>query len=220
MSIHFHPLLHFLFVTRISLNTYYRTGAMNAVSQGKEWDSERKEWIIYNLKEEAEVILPMTPEEYLEKVIYGGDKKSEATEDDVTSEGKDGGGAGSASGAANAGHVNPNRKVTDDEFYRVLDVGTNATTAEIKKAYYIKAKQNHPDRHRDDPEAHQKFQKIGEAYQVLSDEQLRANYDNRGKDGIEGAPKMDSAAMFAMIFGSEKFEPIVGELQLAAEMQV
>ena len=193
---------------------------MNAVSQGKEWDSERKEWIIYNLKEEAEVILPMTPEEYLEKVIYGGDKKTDGTEEDVTSEGKDGGNGGNASGTANAGHVNPNRKVTDDEFYRVLDVSTNATTAEIKKAYYIKAKQNHPDRHRDDPEAHQKFQKIGEAYQVLSDEQLRANYDNRGKDGIEGAPKMDSAAMFAMIFGSEKFEPIVGELQLAAEMQV
>ena len=193
---------------------------MNAVSQGKEWDSERKEWIIYNLKEEAEVILPMTPEEYLEKVIYGGDKKTDGTEEDVTSEGKDGGNGGNASGTANAGHVNPNRKVTDDEFYRVLDVSTNATTAEIKKAYYIKAKQNHPDRHRDDPEAHQKFQKIGEAYQVLSDEQLRANYDNRGKDGIEGAPKMDSAAMFAMIFGSEKFEPLVGELQLAAEMQV
>ena len=165
----------------------------------------------------------MTPEEYLEKVIYGGDKKTDGIEEDVTSEGKDGGGGGggtASAAAANAGHVNPNRKVTDDEYYRVLDVHTNATTAEIKKAYYLKARLSHPDRNPGDPEAHQKFQKIGEAYQVLSDEQLRANYDNRGKDGVEGAPKMDSAAMFAMIFGSEKFEPIVGELQLAAEMQV
>lgn len=49
----------------------------------------------------------------------------------------------------------------------------NATAAEIKKAYYLKAKLSHPDKHRDDPEAHVKFTKIGEAYQILSDEQLR-----------------------------------------------
>ena len=110
----------------------------------------------------------------------------------------------------------------------------NATAAEIKKAYYLKAKLNHPDKHRDDPEAHVKFTKIGEAYQILSDEQLRCaprlspsfhdprlarfNYDQRGKEGVEGAPQMDSAALFAMIFGSEKFEPLVGELQLASQM--
>ena len=53
----------------------------------------------------------------------------------------------------------------------------------------------------------------------MSDEKLRANYDNGGKTGVEGAPKMDSGAMFAMIFGSENFEPLVGELQLASQMQ-
>lgn len=82
----------------------------------------------------------------------------------------------------------------------------------------LQAKQNHPDKHRDDPDAHTKFTKIGEAYQVLSDEQLRFNYDERGKEGIEGAPKIDSASLFAMIFGSEKFEPLLGELQLASQM--
>ena len=46
--------------------------------------------------------------------------------------------------------------------------------------------------------------------QVLSDEKLRYNYDHGGKDGVEGAPKMDSGALYAMIFGSEKFEPLVG----------
>ena len=97
-------------------------------------------------------------------------------------------------------------------------VEPNATAAEIKKAYYLKAKLNHPDKHRDDPEAHVKFTKIGEAYQILSDEQLRYNYDQQGKEGVEGAPQMDSAALFAMIFGSEKFEPLVGELQLASQM--
>jgi curved DNA-binding protein CbpA len=47
--------------------------------------------------------------------------------------------------------------------------------------------------------------------QVLSDEKLRANYDMRGRDGVAGSPKMDSATLFAMIFGSEKFEPLVGK---------
>ena len=81
-----------------------------------------------------------------------------------------------------------------------------------------KAKENHPDRHPGDPQAQAKFQKIGEAYQVLSDATLREKYDSGGKDGVEGAPRMDSGAMFAMVFGSEKFDALVGELQLAAEM--
>jgi hypothetical protein len=55
---------------------------------------------------------------------------------------------------------------------------------------------------------------------VLSDERLRANYDNGGKDGVAEAPKVDPSTLFAMIFGSEKFEPLVGELQLASQMQV
>ena len=193
---------------------YHTPGAMSAAAAGKEWDSERKEWVIYNLKEEAETILPMTPETYLDTVIYGGKKGATdpSSEEDAATAGANGGGKGAAA-------PNPSRRVTDDEFYRVLGVSPHATTAEIKKAYYVKARQSHPDRHPNDPDAHQKFQKIGEAYQVLSDDQLRANYDNNGKDGVEGAPKMDSAAMFAMIFGSEKFEPLVGELQLAADMQ-
>jgi curved DNA-binding protein CbpA len=108
--------------------------------------------------------------------------------------------------------------VADTELYDVLGVDPAATSSEIKKAYYIKAKLNHPDKHRDDPDAHVKFTKVGEAYQILSDEQLRYNYDHKGREGVEGAPQMDSSALFAMIFGSEKFEPLVGELQLATQM--
>lgn len=111
------------------------------------------------------------------------------------------------------------REVVDAEYYNVLGVQPHASAAEIKKAYYRMAKENHPDRHQNASDAKARFQKIGEAYQVLSDERMRANYDAGGKEGVEGAPKMDSGALFAMIFGSEKFEPLVGELKLATEMQ-
>eukprot|EP00596_Hydrurales_sp_CCMP1899_P000062 CAMPEP_0119043032 /NCGR_PEP_ID=MMETSP1177-20130426/16361_1 /TAXON_ID=2985 /ORGANISM="Ochromonas sp, Strain CCMP1899" /LENGTH=618 /DNA_ID=CAMNT_0007010211 /DNA_START=212 /DNA_END=2068 /DNA_ORIENTATION=+ len=191
---------------QIGRGFYHTPGAMAAVSQGKEWDGERKEWIIYDLKQEADIMLNMTPEEYLHSLNKKGGKPMV-------------GDAGTEEIPKAATPPGPSRKVLDDEYYRVLGIPTNATTSEIKKAYYKKAKESHPDRHRDDPDANTKFQKVGEAYQVLSDEKLRLNYDNGGKEGVEGAPKMDPGALFAMIFGSEKFEPLVGELQLASQMQ-
>lgn len=53
----------------------------------------------------------------------------------------------------------------------------------------------------------------------MSDEKLRSNYDREGKSGVEGAPTVDAASMYAMIFGSEKFEPLIGELQISKQMQ-
>jgi DnaJ-class molecular chaperone len=70
----------------------------------------------------------------------------------------------------------PPALVTDLEYYNLLGVPPNASQSEIKKKYYLKAKECHPDKHPNDPEAAAKFQKIGEAYQVLSDEKLRARY--------------------------------------------
>ena len=52
----------------------------------------------------------------------------------------------------------PERVVQCMEYYDVLGVPSNATAAEIKKAYYLKAKQSHPDKHPGDPEAHARFQ--------------------------------------------------------------
>jgi curved DNA-binding protein CbpA len=84
----------------------------------------------------------------------------------------------------------------------------------------MKARDSHPDRNPGDADAHAKFQKIGSAYQVLSDEKLRANYDAGGKSHVEDAPKIDPSTMYAMIFGSEKFEPLIGELQIASQISM
>jgi curved DNA-binding protein CbpA len=62
-------------------------------------------------------------------------------------------------------------------YYDVLNINKNASQDEIKKAYYKLALQYHPDKNKD-KSAENKFKEIGEAYEVLSDENKRRNYDN------------------------------------------
>lgn len=108
--------------------------------------------------------------------------------------------------------------VKDMELYDVLGVTPDATPSMIKKAYYLKARKCHPDRNPDDPEATAKFQKLGEAYQVLSNEQTRAAYDAHGAEALgEGTfESVDPSQLFDMLFGSDQFEFLVGELSLAS----
>uniref|UniRef100_A0A2M4D0C9 DnaJ homolog l(2)tid, mitochondrial n=1 Tax=Anopheles darlingi TaxID=43151 RepID=A0A2M4D0C9_ANODA len=67
------------------------------------------------------------------------------------------------------------------DYYSTLGVTKNASPKEIKKAYYQLAKKYHPDTNKDDPDAGRKFQEVSEAYEVLSDETKRSEYDTYGQ---------------------------------------
>ena len=68
------------------------------------------------------------------------------------------------------------------DYYEVLGVSRNAPQKDIKKAYYQLAKKYHPDVNKDNPKAAKSFQEVSEAYEVLSDDQKRAQYDSAAKN--------------------------------------
>ena len=72
------------------------------------------------------------------------------------------------------------------DYYEVLGVAKGADDATIKKAYRTLAKKNHPDVNPGDKDAEERFKEINEAYQVLSNPQKRAQYDQFGHDGPQG----------------------------------
>ncbi len=75
------------------------------------------------------------------------------------------------------------------DLYQRLGLKRGASEAEIKKAYRSLAKQLHPDRNKDNPEAAKRFGEVTQAYDLLSDKDKRAQYD-RGEIDEEGNPKM------------------------------
>jgi len=75
------------------------------------------------------------------------------------------------------------------DLYAELGVARGASEAEIKKAYRKLAKELHPDKNKDNPKATERFAKVTQAYDILTDKDKRAQYD-RGEIDEEGNPKM------------------------------
>lgn len=94
------------------------------------------------------------------------------------------------------------------DYYEVLCVEKTASEVEIKKAYRRLAMKYHPDRNPDDTEAEAKFKEAKEAYEVLSDAQKRAAYDQFGHAGVEqgagmgGGPDGNFSDIFGDVFGN------------------
>lgn len=75
------------------------------------------------------------------------------------------------------------------------------------------------DKNPNDPSAHEKFQAIGEAYQVLSDTDLRKAYDKYGKDSAKPSEGfVDPAEFFSSIFGGDAFADWIGEISLMKDL--
>ncbi len=93
------------------------------------------------------------------------------------------------------------------DYYEVLCVERTASEIEIKKAYRRLAMKHHPDRNPNDTEAEAKFKEAKEAYEVLSDAQKRAAYDQFGHAGVEqgagmgGGPGGNFSDIFGDVFG-------------------
>jgi len=122
----------------------------------------------------------------------------------------------------------PEASVKETFYYDVLQVDPKADSSVIKRQYYLLARQYHPDKcDKLDPDGEDKFKDISEAYQVLSDANLRAKYDEEGREGLSvtrtsivDVPKIDPSVLFAFLFGSDKFNDYVGRLSLATSAMV
>lgn len=90
-------------------------------------------------------------------------------------------------------------------YYEILGVSPSATSEEIKKSFRNLALKYHPDKNRNSEESKQKFMKIVEAYEVLSDKQARKSYDDVNNDG--GLRRSTTATTFRKPGPSPRWTP-------------
>lgn len=86
------------------------------------------------------------------------------------------------------------------DYYELLGVDRSASPDEIKRAFRSKARDLHPDRNPDDPEAEAQFKEVAKAYETLSDADRRSQYDRFGEAGLGGGGFGDAASGFGDIF--------------------
>ncbi|KAL7548268.1 hypothetical protein ACHAWF_011560, partial [Thalassiosira exigua] len=168
----------------------------------KVYDEARRTWTDYRLDDDLEEIAKELEEE----------RRREKERGEAGSDGR------SSSSSAPGG-----RTVQSTACYDLLGVPPSATQSEIRSAYRRTARKIHPDKNPDDPDAPRKFRELGAAYRTLSDPARREEYDASGvgvdpeasdSAGRAGAT-LDPLVFFAVLFGSDRVEPYVGELGVA-----
>ncbi len=99
---------------------------------------------------------------------------------------------------------------TKRDYYEVLGVNRSASSDELAKAYRKLALKYHPDSNRDDADAIEKFKEAAEAYEVLSDQEKRARYDQYGHAGVDGRAGFQDVGDIFEAFTGTIFESFFG----------
>ncbi|CUV07878.1 unnamed protein product [Cryptosporidium hominis] len=173
--------------------------AITESNKGRKWDKKNRQWIEYYYSLDDEI------QRLKEKEIKYSQKNDNYETGDYNKKES----------------INLDSKnVVDTTYYDLLSVSPNADADEIRRQYYRKAKQYHPDKNPDDADAKDKFQKLGEAYQILADPERRKRYDEYGIGATYDMPVIDSNLIFTILFGSDSLEKYVGKLKMVSLVEI
>lgn len=96
------------------------------------------------------------------------------------------------------------RATRNTEFYDLLGVQPTAADKDIRSAFRKRARDSHPDRNQDDPNAKKRFQELNEAYSIIGDENLRKIYDRLGPDAARQAQQQQDSGRSTSQFTSKQ----------------
>ena len=115
---------------------------------------------------------------------------------------------------------NLRKRVKDRKFYEMLGVDAEASSSEIKRAYYKQALNVHPDKNQENDDATSEFQELSTVYQTLISEETRQLYDSHGlcfnDYVVNDDAHVDPYLFVANLFGLSVVAPYIGDLSIAS----